>query len=451
MKAVRAIRTVRLLGLIAAALALQAVPGHAAAASPVVVSMRLSGVVDPFEAGYIKSGISAARDEDAAAVLLTIDTPGGLDSSMRQITQAILNSPVPVICFVSPQGARAASAGTFIMYSCSVAAMAPATNIGAAHPVGVAGAIEQSKVTNDAVAYIQGLAERRHRNAAWAEDAVRNSVSISADEALSIGVIDVISPDETSLLTTLDGRTAPVAPDRTVVLHTAGATLQPRSLGLGFSILHGLFTPDLAFLFFYAGIALIILEFFHPGIVGGVLGALLLVSSFVAFGELPFQLVGVVLLVASAVFFLLELKVPGIGVWTLAGTVTLVLGGLFLFNPHVPNARVSPWVIGAVAAGAVLFFGFALGALWRVRRLPPGMETRNLVGAEGVVTTALTPRGVVQVASERWTAQSTAGAVPEGARVRVVGTEGITLRVAPVDSRPDDIQTVAPTREGGTT
>ncbi len=443
---------VRLLALTVAALApfAAAAPAHGASGSPVVVTMRLSGVVDPFEAGYIKSGIAAAQDEDAAAVLLTIDTPGGLDSSMRQITQAILNSTVPVICFVSPSGARAASAGTFIMYSCSVAAMAPGTNIGAAHPVGVSGAIELSKVTNDAVAYIQSLAEERDRNATWAADAVRNSVSISAEEALRIGVIDVISPDETSLLNTLNGRTAPVAHGRTVTLDTEGAVLQSRSLGLGFSILHGLFTPDLAFLFFYLGIGLIILELIHPGILAGVLGALFLVGSFVSFGELPFQLIGAVLLIASAVFFLLELKHPGIGVWSLAGTVTLVLGGLFLFNPHVPNARVSPWLIVVVAGGAVLFFGFALSALWRVRHLPPGMSTRNLVGAEGVVTTALAPTGVVQVASERWTAESTAGAVPPGARVRVVGTEGLRLRVEPIDALPAT-PTVARTREGETT
>jgi membrane-bound serine protease (ClpP class) len=450
-QAVRAVRTVRSLWLAGAVLAMlaAAAPAHAATGAPVVVGMRLSGVVDPFEAGYIKSGIAAAQDEGAAAVLLTIDTPGGLDSSMRQITQAILNSPVPVICYVSPEGARAASAGTFIMYSCSVAAMAPATNIGAAHPVGVAGAIEQSKVTNDAVAYIESLARARHRNVSWAADAVRNSVSISADDALSMRVIDVISPDQTSLLTTLDGRTAPVNVGRTVVLHTAGATIQSRSLGLGFSILHGLFTPDLAFLFFYLGIGLIILELIHPGILAGVLGALFLVGSFVSFGELPFQLIGAVLLIASAVFFLLELKHPGVGVWTLAGTVTLVLGGLFLFNPHVPNARVSPWLIVIVAGGAVLFFGFALSALWRVRHLPPGMTTRNLIGMEGVVTTALAPVGVVQVASERWTAESTAGAMPAGARVRVVGTEGLRLRVAPIDALPAT-PTMA-SQEGGTT
>ncbi len=444
-------RAVRLIALAAGLLGLLAVPGHAASGAPVVVGMRLSGVVDPFEAGYIKSGIAAAESEDAAAVLLTIDTPGGLDSSMRQITQAILNSDVPVICFVSPQGARAASAGTFIMYSCSVAAMAPGTNIGAAHPVGVSGAIEQSKVTNDAVAYIRSLAEARNRNADWAEQAVRDSVSVSADEALRLGVIDLISADESSLFRALNGRVVPVAHSRAVTLDIEGATIQSRSLGLGFAILHGLFTPDLAFLFFYLGLGLIVLEFIHPGILAGLLGALCLVGSFVAFGELPFQLIGVVLLVASAVFYLLELKHPGLGVWSVAGTIALVLGGLFLFNPSVPNARVSPWIIAVVAAFAMLFFGFALSALWRVRHLPRGGEVRNLVGQEGVVTTALTPRGVVQVASERWTAESTAGAVPEGVRVRVVGTEGLRLRVTPLDAIAEETSTVGGTREGETT
>jgi membrane-bound serine protease (ClpP class) len=398
-----------------------------------VVVLRLTGVVDPFEASYIQGGIRDAAAEDAEAVVLTIDTPGGLDSSMRTITQAILNSPVPVITYVSPQGARAASAGTFILLSGSVAAMAPGTNVGAAHPVGVSGAIEQSKVLKDAVATIRSIAETRGRNADWAEQAVRNSVSISAEEAIKLHppVIDRIAPNLNTLLRGLDGQSVPV--DRgTETLHTQGAVLETKSLGLGAGILHSLLSPDLAFIFFYLGLGLIVLEFLHPGIgIAAVLGVLSLIAAFVSFGMLPVQLIGVALLVASAVFFLLELKAPGVGAFTAAGVIALVLGGLFLFNPSVPNARVSPGVIVPVALAAVGFFGFAVQAALRVRRRPPSIRIENLVGREGVVTTALTPRGVIHVASESWTADSVAGSIPKGQRVRVVAADGLRLRVEP--------------------
>jgi len=418
--------------LVAGALALASGTASGAAPGRIVV-LRLSGVVDPFEASYIKGNVEAAANENAAAVVLTIDTPGGLDSSMRTITQAILNSPVPVITYVSPEGARAASAGTFILLAGSVAAMAPGTNVGAAHPVGVSGAIEQSKVLNDAVATIRAIAHARGRNENWAEQAVRNSVSISANEALRLHppVIDLIAPNLNTLLRGVDGERVPVGGGRTVVLHTAEATLQTKGLGLGAAILHGLLSPDLAFIFFYLGVGLLVLGFIHHPL-ALVLGAISLVAAFVSFGMLPVQLVGVTLLVASAAFFLLELKAPGIGAFTAAGVITLVLGGLFLFNPSVPNARVSPGVIVPVALAAVGFFGFAVQAALRVRRRPPTIHIKNLVGREGVVTTALTPRGVVHVASESWTADSVAGSIPKGNRVRVVGADGLRLRVTPV-------------------
>lgn len=405
-----------------------------------MIALNLNGVVDPFEASYVTGGIEAARSEGAEAVLLTIDTPGGLDSSMREITKSILNSPVPVIGYVSPEGARAASAGTFILEACSVAAMAPGTNVGAAHPVGVSGVIEQEKVLNDAAKYIRSIAEARGRNAEWAVLAVRRSVSASAEEALGLHVVDLIEPDTPSLLSTLDGRSVPVAAAGTVTLHTTGAFLDRRDLGIGPSLLHALFSPDLAFIFFYLGLGLIILELIHPGIgVAGVIGVLMLVGSFVSFGMLPVQLIGIVLLVASAIFFVLELKAPGLGVPTVGGAVTLILGGLFLYNSSVPGVSVSPWVIAPVAVAAVAFFGFAVGAALRARRQPTSLPTPDrLVGANAVVTATLAPRGVVLVASEHWSAESISGAIPKGARVRVVGAEGLRLRVAPVEDRPEE-------------
>ena len=406
---------------------------RASAAHPLVISMRLSGVVDPFEANAISGGIKAAADQGADAVLLTIDTPGGLDSSMRSIVQSILASPVPVICYVSPPGARAASAGTFIMEACPIAAMAPGTEIGAAHPVGVSGIIEEKKVTNDAVALITSLAQKYGRNTHWVARAVRDAISASADDALRLHVIDVIEPTTSALLTALDGRTVLVA-DRSAVLHTAGAAIETRNLGIGAAILHGLLSPDLAFIFFYLGLGLVVAGILHHP-VALIFGIISLVATFVSFGMLPVNLIGIVLLIASAVFFLLELKHPGLGLPTVGGLVTLILGALFLFDPHVPNARVSWGTIVPVALATGAFFAFVVSATVRVRRLAPRTGRVPILGTEGVVTTALDPKGVVQVEAERWTAVSLAGPVPEGTRVRVAGIEGLTLQVEPALTR----------------
>jgi membrane-bound serine protease (ClpP class) len=413
---------------------------------PVVVELGLRGVVDPFTANYIAGGIARAETEGADAVLLTIDTPGGLDSSMRQIIQAILNSDVPVVCYVSPEGARAASAGTFIMMGCPVAAMAPGTNIGAAHPVGVAGAIEQKKVTNDAVAYIQSLANRNGRNAEWAKQAVVDAVSIPAEEALQENVIDLIAPSIPSLLSDIDGQTVQVAAGQTATLRTGGASIQTLSMGIGARILHALLSPDFAFIFFYLGLGLIVVELIHPGLsVPGIMGIVFLVAAFVTFGLLPVQIIGVVLLLASALFFLLELKHPGLGVATIGGVACLVLGGLSLFNPSVPNARVSLWVIVPVAGVLVLFFGTVVKAAMAARHMPPVGGIEGIVGNEGVVEDDLDPEGVVLVSSEQWSARSVAGPLPRGTRVRVVGVERLRLNVEPIKEQA----TAVPLAEGG--
>jgi membrane-bound serine protease (ClpP class) len=402
-------------------------------ASPTVVVLNLSGVVDPFEASYLTSQIAAAEREGADAVLLTIDTPGGLDSSMRQIIQSILNSEVPIICYVSPEGARAASAGAFILTACHIAAMAPGTNVGAASPVGVTGAVEQKKVTNDAVAYIRSLAERRGRNPGWAAQAVRNARSSSAEEAVRLGVIDVMATTERQLLSKVDGRSVEVR-GGTVHLETAGARLLERNLGIGSSLLHALFTPELAFIFFYLGLALLVVEFLHPGLsVPGVVGVLCLLAAFSAFGMLPVSLIGIVLLAASVAFFLLELKHPGLGVPAIGGLATLVVGGLLLFDRAATGARVSLWAIAPVAVIVAVFFAFAVPGALRARHLPPRTGRERLLGAVGVATTDLNPRGSAQIASERWSVESIGGAVARGEHVRVVEAEGLRLKVEPAN------------------
>ncbi len=413
---------------LAALLALPAV-AQGDAAGGAVVEIPLEGVVDPFVADHITREIERADVAGATAVLLTIDTPGGLDSSMREITQAILNAGVPVIAFVSPSGARAASAGTFILLSAHIAAMAPGTNVGAAHPVGLSGAIASEKATSDAAAYIRSLAETRGRNAEWAVSAVRESVSASAQEALELGVIDLLAPDVPSLLRELDGRTVTLGDGTEVTLATTGAPIVRASLGGFQRFLHALLTPELAFVFFWLGLAFLMTELFVPGGVIGTLGGLMLVASIVALGMLPVQLIGVVLLLASIVFFVLELKHPGIGALAGGGGVCLLLGGWLLFEDQ---ARVSPYLIVPVAAAAAAFFLVVVRAAIRMRHSAVEMRDDTLVGKVGTVVHDLAPTGVVQIASEEWTAEAVDGSPGRGDRVRVVAVEGLKLKVEPV-------------------
>jgi len=419
--------------IVLAALGLAVPKAGAQADTPTVVELRIDGVVDPFVANHVEGGIADAAGSGADAVLITLDTPGGLDSSMRQITQAILNAKVPVIGYVSPSGARAASAGTFILLSTNVAAMAPATNVGAAHPVGLSGAIASEKAVNDAASYIVSIADERGRNAAWAESAVRDSVSATAEEALRLGVIDLIAPNVATLLNEVDGMTVTVSGEDET-LRTAGATVTDDPMGFFAGFLHGLLDPNLAFVFFWLGLAFIVAEFFVPGGIVGTLGVLMLVTSLVALGTLPVELIGVVLLVASVVFFVLELMHPGVGLPAIAGILCLVFGGLFLFDTSVPGVSVSPWVIVPVAVFAGFFFLIVIRAAMRLRH--KGVTTRDeeLLGVEGVVLRDLRPRGVVQIASEHWTAEAIRGTPRKGDHVRVVEMDGLKLKVEPVEA-----------------
>jgi membrane-bound serine protease (ClpP class) len=429
-----ALRRAALLACLAAACVAFGADGAAAQSGPpVVVELRIDGVVDPFIADHVEGGIADAADDGAAAVLLTLDTPGGLDSSMRQITQAILNAEIPVIGYVSPQGARAASAGTFILLSTNIAAMAPATNVGAAQPVGLSGAVASEKAVNDAAEYIVSIAEARGRNAEWAESAVRNAESISAEEALRLDVIDLIAPDVPTLLADVSGTTVQVSGEP-VTLELTDATVTEDPMGFFAGFLHSLLDPNLAFVFFWLGLAFIVAEFFIPGGIVGTLGALMFVASLVALGMLPVQLIGVVLLAASLVFFVLELLHPGVGLPAIAGVVCLVLGGLFLFDTSVPGVSVSPLVIVPVAAFAAFFFLIVVRAAMRLRHRTSTTRDEQLIGLEGIVLQDLHPTGVVQVASEHWTAEAVRGTPRKGDHVRVVRMEGLKLKVEPTEA-----------------
>ena len=429
--------------------------GSAQPSGDTVIRLSLDGVVDPFMADYLRTEIEDA--DGAAAVLITIDTPGGLDSSMREIVQAIQGSSTPVIGYVSPSGARAASAGAFILMATHVAAMAPATNVGASTPVGIGGVTLSEKVEQDAAAYMRGLAEQRGRNAELASTFVTESKSISAEEALEGNVIDLIAPSEQALLDEADGMVVTTADGDEVTLSTSGVSITEVDMSPGVGFLHRLFDPNLAFIFFWLGLALIVLELIVPGhIFSGTLGTILLVVAIVSFGLLPVRLIGIALLVASIVFFVIELKVPGLGIWSAAGVVALVLGGLFLFDSS-GGAQVAPIVIVPVALAMAGFFGFVVAKALAMRHLPPAQGPEAVVGREGVVLAGgLKPDGVVRVAAEEWKATAAdSGSVPAGAKIRVTELDGLVLTVEPLDTEHAPAGDASPAKEltesGGTT
>jgi membrane-bound serine protease (ClpP class) len=416
-----------------------AVPAFAQDAPPgPVVVLEVRGVIDPIVAQYVEQGIGAANGTGAGLVVILLDTPGGLDTAMRAIVQAILNSDVPVAVFVAPPGARAASAGVFITMAGHVAAMAPGTNIGAAHPVdlsqGDMPATMADKVTNDAAAYIQSIAQHRGRNADWAEKAVRQSVSLGAQQALDSQVIDLMATDLPDLLAKLDGRRVSVK-DGEVMLRLTAAPVEQRPMTWLQVIAHGIVDPNIAYILLSLGTLALIAEFWHPGaIIPGVSGAIFLVLAFVAFGSLPVNWGGIALIIFAFVLFMLDIKVAGFAL-SIAGAASFIIGSLLLFSPFnpgtpaMPSLAVSLWLLGGMTALIILFFGVVVTAAVRAQRRAGMMRTGVPLGATGVVVSDLDPQGVVQVQSEPWTAVSASEPLRAGEKVEVVGADGLCLRV----------------------
>ncbi|HEY8477731.1 MAG TPA: nodulation protein NfeD [Chloroflexota bacterium] len=400
--------------------------------------LTVDGVIGPLTAQYVTREIQEASQARAAAVVVRLDTPGGLDQSMRAITQAMLNAPVPVVVYVAPPGARAASAGMFVTIAAHVAAMAPGTNIGAAHPVGIGGEtgeVMESKAVNDAAALARAIAVARDRNASWAERAVRESVSITAEEALEQNVVDLIAEDLPTLLERIDGRTVPTTAGP-VVLRTAGAPVVERPLSLLERIVQTITDPNIAYLLFTVGMIGIVAELYNPGsLVPGIAGAIALILAFVAFGNLPINWAGVLLLLLAVGLFVGELYTAGVGVLGVGGVVAFVLGSLLLFTPFTPPSpatprlRVDPWLVAllsGVVAGLVLF---VLRAVRQTRQVPVSIGPEALVGRVGLATTDLAPVGVVRVDSETWSAEALDPPVAAGESVEVVAVQGVTLYV----------------------
>lgn len=416
-----------------------------AQAGAVVRLIEQTGTVDPLTAKYVERSIKAAEEDQAVAIVVRLDTPGGLDSAMRRIIKAIQASEVPVLCWVGPPGARAASAGAFILISCPFAAMAPGTNVGAAHPVGITGDILDEKVTNDAAAYIRSLAQARGRNADWGERAVRESISATAEEARKLEVIDLVVPTIPELLRQTNGLTIPVGASQTKTLDTTGAVIEKVGLSAGEALLHLLIAPDIAFLFFAFGIAGIVYEVLNPGLnLAGVVGLIMLIASFVILGMLPVNVAGLILIAAAIGFFILDAMVVGHGLPTVAGIVSLVLGGLFLFDASVANARVSKGFLVGISVGLGGFFFFIVRAALKTRKQLPSAGQEAIVGMVGKVRATLDPQGMIHARGEEWTARSAHGTIPAGTDVRVTGIEGLTLVVEPVGAGSES----QPTEEG---
>jgi membrane-bound serine protease (ClpP class) len=394
-----------------------------------IVVVEVDGIITPVIADHVRDALDLAEREGHQALLVELDTPGGLDTSMRDIVQEFLNARVPVIVHVSPQGARAASAGAIITFASHVAAMAPGTSIGAATPIDLEGGDLAQKVINDAASYAESIAEQRDRSVEFAIDAVREGRSVAASEALELGVVDLIARDRAELLEALDGRVVELSPGRTVTLGTAGAELVEVELGLARSVLQWLSDPNLAFLFISIGTLAILYELANPGFGGGaIVGVILLVLAFTALSVFPVNAAGVILLVLAAGLFVAELFVPGIGVFAAGGTVALVLAGLFLFRGPIGVDPVVLLPTAAVAGGGAV----ALGRVaWRSRRLAGTTGVDAIVGSRGTVRSVEGDEAVVFLQGSWWTARAAAGTIRPGQRVRVVEMDGLRLVVEP--------------------
>ncbi len=406
---------------------------------PPVDYAEVEGIIGPVTAEFIVHAIDRAEQDGAGLLIIGLDTPGGLDPSMRIIVKRIFNARVPICIYVYPPGARAASAGVFITMAAHIAAMAPGTNIGAAHPVAMGQQMDSTmaeKVTNDAVAYIRSIARKRGRNEAWAERAVRESVSLPAKDAVDQGVVDLLADNLEDLLKKLDGRAIAMDGD-TITLETKGAEIRRIRMGLRERILSILANPNVAYILLVLGFYGLFFELSNPGaILPGVLGAISLILAFYSFQTLPVNYAGVLLIVLAMILFIAEIKIQSHGMLALGGGVSLLMGSLMLFNTDVPFLRVSWATIAWVLGLTLLFFFVVVAKGIQAQRRKPTTGLEGMIGLKGEAKTRITPQGgTVLVHGELWRAISQTE-IPKGARVIVKGYEGMTLFVEPSEPPP---------------
>jgi membrane-bound serine protease (ClpP class) len=395
-------------------------------------AIKINDVITPAVAEFINRSLEQAVKENAVCLIIQMDTPGGLDLSMRDIIKDIMNADIPVVVYVGPSGARAASAGAIITIAADIAAMAPSTNIGAAHPVAVGGGkmdrTMAEKVVNDAVAYVKSIAQKKGRNVDWAVRAVRDSVSIPETEALKLKVIDLIAKDLNELLEKIDGKTVE-KPKGPVKLATKGLKIKEMEMGFRQRFLAILSNPNIAYILMMIGLVGLYFELSHPGaIFPGVIGGICLILAFFAFRTLPVNYAGVLLIILGVFLFVAEIKIASYGLLTMGGLVSLVIGSIMLFDSPVPFLRASLSVIIPTALVTGGFFALAMTVALRAQMARPATGAEGLAGQIGVARTRLAPEGKVFVHGELWNASAEEPIEPEE-KVRVVKTEGLSLKV----------------------
>lgn len=417
------------------------------------LSLDIKGGIGPAVADYVHRGLLQAVEQKAPLIILRMDTPGGLDSSMRQIIQDIISSHIPVVTYVAPGGARAASAGTYILYASHVAAMAPGTNLGAATPIRIGGIPSPSKagkgkekqaangdammkkVVNDAVAYIRSLAQMRDRNSDWAERAVREAASLSSKDALAKGVIDLIARDLPDLLTKLNGRKLRM-PKGEIILKTTGLTLKELKPDWRNRLLAIITDPNTAYLLLLLGIYGIFFELMNPGFVlPGVIGGISVLLALFAFQVLPINFAGLGLILLGIAFMTGEIFMPSFGALGIGGVIAFVIGSIILMDTSVPGFGISFALIAAVSLTSAAFFIFVIGAAVKSRFRPVVSGSEEMIGARGVAIANFNGKGSVRIRGEIWQARCTAH-VNEGDKVRITAINGLFLEIEP-DKNPD--------------
>jgi membrane-bound serine protease (ClpP class) len=399
--------------------------------------ITVKGTINPVLVDYVKRGIEQAEDNNAQALIIQLDTPGGLDSAMRDIVQLIVNAHVPVVVYVSPAGARAASAGVFITIAGHVAAMAPNTAIGAAHPVSIGEEGEETmsetmeeKVVNDAAALIRSLAQTHGRNLEWAEKAVRESVSATEQEALELNVIDMIAPNLEMLVAQLDGRQVTLLNGQTVTLNTLNAVINDVPMKAVEKFLYTIADPNIAYILLSIAMLGIMAEIFNPGLIfPGIVGGICLLLAFYSLGVLPVNYAGILFIVLAFGLFIGEVLTTTFGLFTAGGLVSLIIGSLILFQGAPPLFRVNPWLIAIVSiliAGGV---AFVLHRAIRIHRKQATTGREELIGKTATVREVLNPQGTVFYKGEHWTAISESGEVKTGEEVIIEKVDSLTLYV----------------------
>lgn len=398
--------------------------------------LDLDGPVSPATQDYIQRGLAYAEANHNPIVIIQIDTPGGLETSMRGIDAAIIASSVPVVAYVYPSGARAASAGLFIVYSSHIAAMAPGTNIGAASPVSLTSASESAKVlttseqkaVNDAAAYIRSLAQLRHRNVTWTESAVREAASISAEEAKQLNVIDVIAADYPQLLQQINGRTVMVN-GASQTLQTANLELEPLHADWRYQFLSFITNPNIAYILMLIAIYGIFFEFANPGMVlPGVVGVIALLLTLYAFQLMPVSYAGIALILVGIGFMIFEIYAASFGVIGIAGIIAFIIGSVFLFDAREPNYHLNWTLIFAMSLVSFTFFMVIMTLVFRSHKRSIVTGREGLIGSEGVVVNVINDQTIVRVMGELWEAKTTKPLNP-GDTVKVTGINGLVLNI----------------------